>query len=103
MAPSSPAPAPLPAGFAPAVCCRKHCPNLATVEAVLRVPAKGGDKANALTLPLGVHFCAFHKVKANVGEFTGSMIRAKVQNFCKTLGDAKPDFRNAWLEFKQRA
>lgn len=81
-------------------CCRKHCPNLGTVEAVLRVPAKGGDKDNALTLPLGLHFCAFHKGKVNAGEFTGSMFRAKIQSFCRSLGDARPDFKAAWLDFK---
>ena len=99
MAPSSPAPAP----FAPAPCCRKRCPNPANVDAALRVPAIGGDKANALTLPLGIGFCSRCAESAKPGEFTGDLFRRRIQRFCKSIGDAKPDFRNAWLEFKQRA
>lgn len=84
-------------------CCRKHCSNLGTVEPVLRVPAKGGDKDNALTLPLGLRFCTGHARTASPGEFTGNPFRAKIQSFCRSLGDARPDFKAAWLEFKTGA
>lgn len=84
-------------------CCRKHCSNIGTVEAVLRVPARGGDKANALTLPVGVRFCTGHARTVNAGEFTGAKFRARVFSFCRSMGDARPDFKAAWLEFKPGA
>lgn len=81
-------------------CCRKHCSNLGTLEAVLRIPAKGGDKENALTLPLGVRLCTGHARQVSVGEFTGAKFKARIFSFCRSLGDARPDFREAWLDFK---
>ena len=101
MAPNSPAPSSAP--FAPAPCCRKRCPNPAAVDAALRVPAIGGDKANALTLPLGIGLCVECAKTAKAGEFTGDRLRRQITRFCKSLGPARPDFRNAWLEFKERS
>jgi hypothetical protein len=97
-------PAPMATPPVPA-CSRKHCSNIATVVPVLRIPAIGGDKVNALTLPLGFPLCAGHARTVNAGEFTSrkSTFRARIHSFCRSLGDARPDFPKAWLDFETRA
>lgn len=65
-------------------------------------PPLGGTKDNALTLPLGIGLCIGCSTSASAGEFTGPRFRRRIVRFCKSLGDAKPDFRKAWLTFKAR-
>jgi len=88
----------------PTPCARAQCQNPAASYPVLRIPAVGGDKANALELPAAnLPLCRGHAKKIHVGEFlkNGGTLRAKVNRFCKLLeGTVKPDFKGAWLDFK---
>lgn len=78
------------------VCSRKHCNNFAAVSSVVRVPAIGGAKENALSAPINFKLCTECAKRANVGEFLPDRFKRSLATFCKRQGDARPDFKRAW-------